>query len=239
MRYLGDRNKALRKRVCKLCGEDCPIWSRFSWDRGTPLYEQVARATGTPVVVDSTKSTAWIEERLAELERVDVPALLVFLGRDGRAVVNSRIRKYPERAPVDLIRHWRAQIEASRALYARYEGPKCELSYEQLASEPELTIRQLCGSLDLDFEPGMLAYEQHEHHPLGGNNGTQYLVARSRFADPTRAFVDLPERSRGYYSQHPGAITLDLRWQQELAPKHRALFDELAGDVNGTLKWEA
>ena len=26
-RYLGDEKKPLRKRVCKICGEACPVWS--------------------------------------------------------------------------------------------------------------------------------------------------------------------------------------------------------------------
>ena len=238
VRYLGDPRKPLRKRVCKLCGEGCPLWSRFTWDRGEPLYEQIARAAGSPVIVDSTKSTRWITERLAELAANGVPAVLVFLGRDGRAVINSRIRKYPERDPGDLIRRWRRQIEASRELFEAHGGPKCEVRYEELASDPERAVRRLCAVAGLDFEPDMLAYERHEHHPLGGNNGTQYLVAKARFADPRQAFVSLPERSRDYYRRHRGAIALDLRWLEELAPEHRELFEELAGDVNRELAWE-
>ncbi len=243
VRYLGDSRKALRKRVCKLCGESCPLWSSFSWDPDQPLYSQIARATGSPVIIDSTKSTAWIKQRLAELAvagrpGAPLPAVLIFLGRDGRAVVSSRIRKYPDREPGELIGHWRRQIETSRELYAQYDGPKCEVRYEQLASEPERTVRELCAVIGLDFEPAMLAFEQHEHHPLGGNNGTQYLVARSRFDHPDEAFVSLGERSRDYYRRHGGAIELDLRWLQELAAPHLVLFEELAGDTNRDLRWE-
>ncbi len=239
VRYLGDARKPLRKRVCKLCGEGCPVWSDFTWDRDLPLYVQIARATGSPVVVDSTKSIPWIHERLAELEASGITAALIFLARDGRAVINSRIRKYPDRPPAELIGAWARQIGESRRLYEAYGGPRCRVSYEELASAPDDAVRRLCGRLDLDFEPAMLAFDHHEHHPLGGNNGTQYLVARSRFADPGEAFVALPERSRDYYAGHAKAIALDLRWRRELDPKHLELFEELAGDVNRELRWES
>ncbi len=235
IRYLGDGRKAPRKRVCKLCGEGCPLWSSFSWDRGAPLYAQISITTGRPVVIDSTKNVAWIGERLAELER---PPALIFLERDGRAVINSRIRKYPDRPVERLIDDWRVQIERTQELYEAFRGRRCRLRYEELASDAEGVVRRLCGLLELPFEPAMLAFERHEHHPLGGNNGAQYLVARSRFEDPGAAFVELLPRNRRYYLEHEAAIRLDLRWRSELAPRHRSLFERLAGDVNRDLRWE-
>ncbi len=248
-RYLGDASKPMRKRVCKLCGETCPIWSNFCWRSGIPLYSQIARAAGASVVIDSTKNTAWIRERLAEIRAAPsstarpshdaaIEPVLIFLERDGRAVINSRIRKYPERPIERLIGDWKAQIERSRRLYKSFDGKRCRLRYEELASDPERAIRRLCRSLGLDFEPAMLDFERHEHHPLGGNNGAQYLVARARFEDPANAFVELLPQNRRYYLEHQGAIRLDLRWHRELAPRHRALFEQLAGDANRELRWE-
>ncbi len=234
VRYLGDRRKVPRKRVCKLCGEGCPLWSRFSWDRGAPLYAQISRAADAPVVIDSTKNAAWIGERLAELRH---PALLIFLQRDGRAVINSRIRKYPGMPVEQLIADWTAQIQRTRELYEAFDGRRCSLRYEDLASDPEAAARRLCGLLELDFEPAMLDFTRHEHHPLGGNNGTQYLVARSRFDDPADAFVSLSPRNRPYYGEHEAAIRLDLRWRSELDPRHLERFERLAGHVNREMRW--
>ncbi len=235
VRYLGDRDKPERKRVCKLCGEGCRLWSGFRWRPGTPLYDQVARAAGRPVVIDSSKNVAWIRERLSELAQ---PPLLIFLERDGRAVINSRIRKYPERPVERLIRDWREQIERTRELYDGHRGRRCRLRYEQLASDPEPAVRRLCELLELDFEPAMLAFERHEHHPLGGNNGAQYLVARARLEDPAAAFVTLLPRNHDYYAGHGDGIHLDLRWRDELAPQHRSLFERLAGEVGRDMRWE-
>ncbi len=242
IRYLGDRRKPLRKRVCKLCGESCPIWSNFCWRAGPPLYSQIAHATGYRRVIDSTKNVVWIGERLAELRRSPEAAanetVLIFLQRDGRAVINSRVRKYPDRSIERLTLDWKAQIERTRELYETFDGRRCRLRYEDLASDAESAVRRLCKVLELDFEPAMLDFGRHEHHPLGGNNGTQYLVARARLEDPAKAFVTLLPENRRYYEGHESAIRLDLRWQSELDPRHRSRFEQLAGDVNHDLRWE-
>ena len=57
----------------------------------------------------------------AELDAVGVPHKLLFLGRDGRAVVNSRVRKYPERDPAETVDHWVGQIRATEELVAELE----------------------------------------------------------------------------------------------------------------------
>ena len=101
--FLGDATKPLKKRVCKLCGETCPVWSRVR--PGGDLYAELAAMTGRPIVIDSTKSLEWIDARLAALEASAIPRALFFLGRDGRAVVGSRRRKYPE---IPTIEHARA-----------------------------------------------------------------------------------------------------------------------------------
>ena len=96
-RYLGDEKKPLRKRVCKICGEDCPVWAGFEWDGHSPLYAQVAAHVGRSVIIDSTKDERWIETRAGEVRAGGGTPILLMLSRDSRAVVNSRLRKYPDR----------------------------------------------------------------------------------------------------------------------------------------------
>lgn len=239
VRYLHDERKPMRKRVCKICGDECPVWSRFQWDQDQALYPQLADHVGASMIVDTTKDERWIEARSAEMRAAGgIPALL-FLTRDGRAVVNSRIRKYPERDPSDQIRQWAEKIETSDALFQAFQGPKMRVRYEELATHPEAVTRQLCELLELDYEPGMLDFDQQPQHVLGGNSGTQFLVARNQFEDPGDAFVSLGERTRDYYGEHAGGISLDLRWKDELSSEHEALFEKLAGRANAELKWEA
>ena len=239
VRYLHDEAKPLRKRVCKICGETCPVWSKFHWDRERALHAQLAGFTGADVIVDTTKDERWIASRAEETRAAGGTPYLIFLTRDGRAVVNSRIRKYPERDPGDQIRQWAEKMSTSRALFEAFEGPKREVRYEDLASNTEATVRGLCAWLEIDFEPAMLDFTTTPHHVLGGNNGTQYLAAKAVFGDPDAAFVSLTERTRSYYGEHSGGIELDLRWKSELSAEHAALFETLAGDINAKIKWEA
>ena len=238
-RYLGDATKPLRKRVCKICGENCPVWSRFVWDKDTALHAQVAGHVQKSIVIDTTKKDLWIDARTSELREIGARPHLVLLTRDGRAVVNSRIRKYPERDPAKQIDDWMAQMRRSDALFDRFDGPKLKVRYEELSVSTEAVARSICDLLEIEFESAMLDFAKADHHVLGGNSGTQFIAARERFDDPNQAFVSLNERTRTYYKNHHGGIELDLRWKCELSAEHTALFDQLAGSYNESMKWEA
>lgn len=230
-RFLGDPAKPLRKRACKLCGEACPIWSRFRPD--PDLFEALARLSGREAIVDSTKDVSWIRARRAELAAAAVPHKLVFLARDGRAVVNSRLRKDPSRDPAAVTDAWAAQVRATSALVAELGEDALVVRYEGLATAPETVARRVCDHLGLAFEPEMLRYETKPHHPLGGNTGTQSLIVRSQGEDR-----GVPDRSRAFYEPLRGGFRLDLRWREELPEQALAVFEERAGDLNEPFRWE-
>ncbi|MEM6961438.1 MAG: sulfotransferase [Myxococcota bacterium] len=232
--YIGDSTKPLRKRICKLCGEDCPLWSRFDPESKLHLYQQLAHLSGRSVVVDSTKSIEWIERQRRTLP-AQTEAYLLFLTRDGRAVVNSRVRKYPNRQPSDLIDDWRRQIEATEQLMQRFDGDTYEIRYEKLATEPEVIMRNLCNFLGLRYTPSMLRFDASNHHPLGGNNGTQFLMSRAQGQDPNQNA--LGDRIHAYYGSHPAGIQLDLRWRSELPDEVLRLFEKRAGTLNLRFRW--
>lgn len=237
IRYLHDLTKPLRKRACKVCGEACPVWSDFHWDPDRPLYRQVAAHTGTRIIVDSTKNAAWIRARSDELTAAEDRGALIFLQRDGRAVLNSRFRKYPERDAAEQIRSWMDQIIDSRAVFSAYEGPKIVVRYEELATRPEAVVRQICAVAGLPFRAEMLAFNDGESHPLGGNTGTQFVAARGKVAHDPDAILKLTPRTHDYYAKHSGGIKLDLRWQTEMSAPHLALFNDMAGDFNADMAW--
>lgn len=234
VRYLGDMAKPLQKRACKICGDDCAFWNGFRWDMSRGLYEQVAEHSGACIVIDSSKKPDWIAARAEELRKGGHEARLIVLTRDGRAVVNSRLRKYPDRDAAEQITDWMEQIEAAEALGEVFPGPVMKLAYETLATRPEETARELATFIGVPFNPAMLAFSSREHHPLGGNNGTQFLAARGQQG----ASVQPGARSAAYYRGHPDAIRLDLRWKDEFAADHAALFEQMAGSLNQSMKWE-
>lgn len=233
VRYLHDRAKPLRKRACKICGEDCPVWGDFHWTPGDPLHPQIAAKTGAALVIDSTKRPDWIEARAHETRAAGGQAGLIFLQRDGRAVVNSRLRKYPERDPGAQITQWLEQMHAAASLFARFKGPKIAVRYEAFATAPEIEVRAICEALGIEFDPAMLDYEARAHHPLGGNSGTQFVAARG-----AGEALEIGQARRDYYARHPGGIRLDQRWTRELSPAHHTLFETMAGDANAAYRWD-
>ena len=238
VRYLGDLKRPMHKRACKICGDDCQVWAGFRWDRGAPLYAQVARHVGRNIIIDSTKNADWISERIDETRAAGGRPCLIFLRRDGRAVINSRLRKYPDIPAADQIQHWMTQIERAEQLYTTFDGPKLRLDYETLATAPEASLRRVCDLLAIDYQPAMLQFYQADHHPLGGNNGPQFLAARAKTEQAGPVVTRLRPAVRSYYENHENAIRLDLRWKQELSAEHLALFETLAGHVNKTPGWE-
>ncbi|UJR80839.1 sulfotransferase family protein [Sandaracinus amylolyticus] len=231
--FLGDESKPLKKRVCKLCGPSCPIWGELGRAPGEDLYATLVRRTGRRIVVDSTKNLSWLDEQLETLGHRDVDRHLVFLARDGRAVVCSRLRKYPERSAREHAEDWAAQIRATEALVARFPGTVLRLRYEALASAPEPTMREVASFLGIDYVPAMIAPWTTEQHPLGGNNGTQFLMRGTE-----GGVVALTDKTRDHYGAHPRGIVLDLRWKRELGDDARAAFDEVAGDLNRAYAWD-
>lgn len=237
VRYLNDPKKPLRKRACKVCGEACPVWSSFEWDQDRPLYRQIAAHVGADIIVDSTKNPAWIRKRTAELDEAGDRPALIFLQRDGRAVLNSRFRKYPERDAAEQIESWKTQIAASREVFEAFAGPKIAVRYEELATSPETVIQHICETFGLPYSRDMLDFADGESHPLGGNTGTQFVAARERVNGDPDAILQLTPRTKKYYANHSGDIRLDLRWKSEMSAPNLALFNTLAGEFNAAMAW--
>jgi hypothetical protein len=251
---LADASAPLRKRTCKVCGEGCPVWTNLAWtdlvgtdlvgtdrertDRvvGDDLYEALSLRTGRPVVVDSTKETGWIAEKSAALAALGVRVHLFFLGRDGRAIVASGLRKDPSHSVEEHTKKWVQQIAASEALAARFPGPVTRVRYETLVTEPEATLSTLVRSLDRSLVPSMLSPFDSEQHPLGGNAGTQSLLSGS----VTRPSGPLPVKGdkRRYYEDHPRAFVLDQRWRSELSDEALRRFSAVAGQTEHAHAWE-
>jgi hypothetical protein len=233
--FFGNERKALRKRMCKVCGEACPVWGDLGRAPDEDLYEALSRRTGRRIVVDSTKSIDWIDTQIDALRAAGAGLHMVFLGRDGRAVVGSGVRKYPETTAREHALTWVSQIEATEALASRFPGPVTRVRYEELATRPKETIEKLTSALGIDFVPAMLEPWTSEQHPLGGNAGTQSLLEGAQ----TRIGGALPisGEKRGYYQQHPRGFVLDRRWEHELAPSALAEFEAVAHQTNVPYAW--
>jgi LPS sulfotransferase NodH len=227
----------VRKRMCKFCGFDCPVWSKLDLNKSRDIYTQIMAITQKPVVIDSTKRIVWLQQKISEVISNNITPYLIFIQRDGRAVVNSRIRKSPDQDPTEIIRAWVDKIRETEELFTQFPQQKIKVRYEELATKPDSIISHLCNFLELPYESSMRNYYEHEHHPLGGNSGTQSLVLKAQHQEFSSTLISRVETQEDYYKEHPPEIKLDIRWQTELSVEAIALFETIAGGVNQAYQW--
>lgn len=180
------------------------------------VYRAYADARGKPRFGDKTPSYM---QRLDVLERAFPGARYLHLVRDGRDAALSflalkrRARFNPTR-PRSLAAfavQWRREIQGAR-LFGRENVPGrySELRYEDLATEPEESLRRACALLDLEFDPAMLAYHRD---PDAGS-----LRDHPRLAEP------------------PALAT--RRWQDRMTPSEAEVFEAIAGELLSDLGYE-
>ncbi len=234
-RILRDPNKPFGKGVCKICGPDCAIWNGIEYSPN--LYQQLSARTEKSVIIDSTKNIPWLEQQIETIRNTSNQPFLILMQRDGRAVLNSYIKRYPERDVKTSIENWLNKIRTTNAMFDKFEYKKLKVRYEELATNSTSTSQNICQFLEIDYQPEMLNFYQQEQHPLGGNDGTMLLVARGQKERGKEAYVNNSTWKIDYYRSHSLEIKLDERWKQELDPAVERLFQEMAGKENEELQW--
>jgi hypothetical protein len=241
--YFADQSVPLKKRVCKVCGTDCVVWENLRVEPGQDLYEVLSRRSGRPIVFDSSKMVEWIKRQVAVLHGMTSLHLIV-LSRDGRAVVNSRLRKQPEISAYKHATAWVDQMRDVEELALHWPGPVYRLRYEELALRPVPTLRALADFIGIAFDPVMADPWDSEQHPLGGNNGPLHLLLRKRVIGSGTGMLTPDGEvcdwypAHAYYSTHPQGIVLDVRWKHEMSAEAFAVFDAVAGETNHAYAWE-
>lgn len=165
------------------------------------LFRCIATISGKELIVDSSKYA----QRLYFLKQYgNIDLKVLHLIRNGKAVINSYIRKY--RKPLAAIRRWAGVNSVAIPLKRMFQPNQwMVVSYEQLATEPVVTLQKICRYLDIEYDNSMLHFRKRTVHNLGGN--------RMIFAEDEQ-------------------ILLDEKWKRELKFFHGLLFDLLVGFLN-------
>ena len=148
---------------------------------------EVLKSVGQPQwVVDSYQDDRY----LPFWHEADVDIRVIHLTRDVRSWVHSRSRKerqkqrpFPELRP--LLRWWHLNARDERRFSQLGDRMFC-LGYEELALQPESTLRRLCDWLELPFSSDMLAPGScSTSHVLSGNRMRFDPTLRKRIRDGT------------------------------------------------------
>ena len=179
------------------------------------IYQAYADTRGKPRFGDKTPAYM---QRLDVLERAFPDAQYVHLVRDGRDAGLSFIemRRRPRfnwarpRSLAAFAALWRREVEGARRFGRELApGRYLELRYEDLVADPELTLRELCGFLGLEFDPGMLGYQRRQ--------GARTLPDHTRLVQPPA----------------PGR-----QWREQMALGDVECFEAIAGRLLAELGYQ-
>ena len=255
--------------ICGVCEAKCPFWNtraslpilKLLYSKQNKLYSLTGKLgryvihpynflfkwSGKNILIDSSKQPVWFAQQLEPAYTWNhMEAYLIYMCRDGRAVVNSYFRKYPERGIKKITENWMRQVSMMNEYYEHYpEHRKMQVHYERLASNPEQIVTTICNFLGIQYEPDMLRYWMHDHHHVFGNGGTRSLIYkyRKQFQPASNALLKRIEKSKKYYSfkyydEVDIAIKLDIRWTRELPSDAVDEFDQLAREMNKPFVYE-
>ena len=174
-----------RECTCGLVADRCPVWGPVL--RWLPAHDDQPLPVKLKRLLDgvgdesaASGRASWVVESYQDdfsLPFLDDPSLeiwVIHLTRDVRSWVHSRSRDGRQRGRwlpglQPLLRWWRLSARHERQLM-RCGKPVFRLGYEELALEPEASLRRLCAWLGLDFAPEMLQpVLQSGSHILAGN----------------------------------------------------------------------
>lgn len=253
-------------RICGVCEGECSFWNHKASERVLKLlflrtgitrnfmarlsrlvispYSYLFEWSGKGVLVDSSKRVGWITRQLVPAYKWrNMTPYLIYMVRDGRAVVNSYFRKYPERGFENIAEHWKQQVLAMNEFYKQFpQDRKIIIHYEVLASQPESVAKDICNFVGIEYEKEMLNYWIPEHHHVCGNAGTRSLIYKYREQFGCRMTGDKQEKEQeeayygdSFYNNLELAIKLDQRWVNELRTEQLVAFEQIAGDINRSL----
>ncbi|HBR00919.1 MULTISPECIES: sulfotransferase [unclassified Roseofilum] len=207
-------------------------------DRVFKPYTFMLAQLGKEVIIDASKYWVWVDRKTKakEFKTGEVEAYLLNLVRDGRAIVNSYLRKYPQRDMATFTQNWMNKTKRRQEFYESFDrGKKIEVAYEQLASDPHVTVQKICEFLEIEFTPDMIEYWKYDHHDISGNDGTYSLVRRYQ----QQEMLDKVKETHGeYYEKIDLGIKLDLRWKKELREEKLEIFNSIAGEFNQPYAWD-
>ena len=183
-------------------------------DNCLALHRAACELTGDRVAVDASKiPTHFLNLRLQGGES----ARPVFLVRDGRAVVWSKMQRRMQKGKghdaATMTRQW---LNVSRAMLALQrvvpEPEEAFVRYEELCRDPGKVLESILGPLGVPVRTTDLRSLSAERHDLGGS---------PRFREA------LPEK-----------IELDERWRTEMPEEALATFERIGGRMNRRLGYE-
>ena len=261
--FLDQRDTFRYLQICGVCGKGCAFWNEqitleeyehhffpqeLSYSKlfTHNVYEYLFKMTESYVLIDSSKNPMWIQHQIELLSMwPDILPYLIFLCRDGRAIVNANLYKYPDISVSDLASRWKEGIVGMDEYFNSFSTKRrVKIHYEDLSENPDDVIASVCQWLDFSYESDMLSYWKHDHHPIDGNLAARSLIFnyQNQLSEPIfqtlKNRLNKPDSYWNFYRQIGLSITPDMRWKHHMSPEMLQEFDSIAGDVNTSFGYQ-
>ncbi|NEP78367.1 MAG: sulfotransferase [Okeania sp. SIO3B3] len=191
-------------------------------------YSIIASKTPADIIVDSTKTIYWISSmlQLKELKkRFDI--YLLHLVRDGRAVLNSYLKKRRNMTVKKIGDLWLKRVTNNEVFFENFSTEnKILVRYEKLVTQPQAITQEICNFLGIEFRTEMLEYWKYEHHIISGNRGIRASI--NKYQNPT-------EDSQSSINSY---IKLDTSWLTEMTEDTIREFYAIVADKNSPYEWD-
>ncbi len=221
------------EELCLVHGAACPFWPAFCrrYDPAQNFFVQLALASGRRVIVINNPVPTGLGR---ELDHPGVRVRTIHVVRDGRAVAASYARRFGKPF-ADVVRDWYAPA-APAIPFAEPGARYHSLRYEDFVQRPAETLSALGRFVGLDYTIDSLRYWDHEHHPVGGNQGLFALIRlhQGRPAGEIEG-AEFYQRLHEAETADPLRPRLDDRWRSQLTAEDRRVFDALCGAHNARL----
>jgi hypothetical protein len=185
---------------------------RFLQQRSFPevagFFDELAARAGKDIWLEKTPRHVL---HAARIRRLVPGSLFIHILREGRDVVASivdRARRFPEefRRQADPgygIRQWNRSLRATER--AMREPGHVVVLYESLSTEPEATLKALCGAIGIAFEEGML-HRREERTFVAEKEGWKRTLSGPIRPAPSKfeTVFDTSERARVNEGLHRG-----------------------------------
>jgi hypothetical protein len=182
--------------------------------RGRALIEKIVRAYGAKV--DKPAPTMWVDHTPRNIRyawtffRAFPEATMVHIVRDGRAVGASVLPLDWGPNEIDsAARFWAERLAYGLAAESFWRKKVVRVRYEDLVQYPQTTLRGLCETLEIDYDPAMCSAAGF---PVPKYTAKQHALI-GREPDPTRVNA----------------------WEKQLTARQIEIFESIASDLLETL----
>ena len=164
-------------------------------------------------------------QKMRLIQRAIPEARFVHVIRDGRDVALSVLdRTVRDLTAGDIGSRWKKKITK-----AREDAPKLrhykEIRYEDLVLDTEAVLRDVCGFIELPWDPAVLEYHERSEQRL-------MEMARALPAEGRAKELSVERRMATHaMTTKPPSKERVARWRTQMSAEQRREFEDVAGDL--------